>query len=360
MKCFSLLIAALVSLNLQNDALAWGGRGHDAICQAAVFLIKNPELKDYLLSKPHVMGHLCNVPDIYWKSLPDDARKFGDPTHFIDVEILGLKMADVPTDYQKIIDSYTGSENKFQDGAKIFSVPKELGSVWWRVDQFQRRAIEEGKKAKAATAPTNSKEEQNEELPYNQGFYQMLVNMGVMGHFVGDASQPFHSTTDYDGYAASHGGIHSYYEEAAVIHFGPDLVSRIVKKATGFKNPSYLKPKTVVEKMRAFSEVAANDIKPALKADPIIKPSQLRIEKGMSLKTAAERQSSSVGFKKFEKLILEQMARSSFFLAHLWDAAYTEAGEPDVKAYRSYRYPLTPEFVMPDYFVVKPEDKKRK
>ncbi len=350
----------MMTLGFSSTAQAWGGRGHDAICQAAVFLVKNQNLKDHLLNKPHIMGHLCNVPDVYWKSLPDDARKFGDPTHFIDVEILGIKINEVPTDYQKIVDSYTGTENKFQDGAKIFSVPKELGSVWWRVDQFQRRAIEEGKKAKALPAPAGSKEEQNEDLPYNQAFYNMTVNMGLMGHFVGDASQPFHSTTDYDGYATSHGGIHAYYEDSAVMHFGPDLVSRIVKKATGIRSPSFLKPKTVVEKMRAFSEVAANDIKAVLKVDPIIKPSQLRIEKGMSIKTAAERQPSAVGFKKFEKLIIEELARSSLMLAHLWDAAYTEAGEPVAKSYKSYRYPLTPDFVMPDYFVIKPEEKKAK
>lgn len=354
------LLLGLFVFCTQEKTFAWGGRGHDSICQAAVFLVKNPNLKDYLMSKPQIMGHLCNVPDIYWKSLTDDARKLGDPTHFIDVEILGVKINEVPTDYQKIIDAYTGSENKFQDGSKIFSVPKELGSVWWRVDQFQRRAIEEGKKAKSSTAPNGSKEEQNENLPFNDAFYKMMVNMGLMGHFVGDASQPFHSTTDYDGYAANQGGIHSYYEEAVVAQFGPDLISRIVKKASSLKSTAFLKQKTVVEKMRAFSELAVNDIKAVLKADPVTKPSVLKIEKGMSLKTAAERQPPSVGLKRFEKLIVEEMARSSLLLAHLWDAAYTEAGEPPTKAYKSYRYPLTPDFVTPDYFVAKPEESKKK
>ena len=360
MAYLKFLFIGLVIFGLNNKTFAWGGRGHDSICQAAVFLVKNPALKDYLLNKPQMMGHLCNVPDIYWRSLPDDARKLGDPTHFIDLEILGIKISDVPTDYQKIVDSYTGSENKSQDGFKIFSVPKELGSVWWRADQFQRRAIEEGKKAKSFPVPSGTKEEQNDDLPYNKAFYNMIVNMGLMGHFVGDASQPFHNTTDYDGYAANQGGIHAYYEDTVVAQFGADLVPRIVKKAAALKSTSFLKQKTVVEKMRAFSELASNDIKAVLKVDPITKPSVLKIEKGMSLKTAAERQPAAVGFKRFEKFIVEEMARSSLLLAHLWDAAYLDAGEPAAKAYKSYRYPLTPEFVTPDYFSTKPAENKKK
>ncbi|OFZ31683.1 MAG: hypothetical protein A2622_03655 [Bdellovibrionales bacterium RIFCSPHIGHO2_01_FULL_40_29] len=351
---------AVAATSTPKLAQAWGGRGHDSICEAAVFLVKNPNLKEYLQNKPHIMGHLCNVPDVHWKSLSDDSRKFGDPTHFIDAEILGLKITQIPTDYQKIVDTYTGSENKFQDGSKIFSVPKELGSVWWRADQFYRRAIEEGKKAKSSPTPTGSKEEQNETLPYNQAVYQMTVNMGLMGHFVGDASQPFHNTTDYDGYAANHGGIHAYYEDTAVSYFDSDLVSQITKRAHKMKSPSFLKPKSVIEKMRLFSELSANDIKSVLKADPIIKPSQLKIEKGMSLKTPAERQPGSVGNKRFQKLIIDQMARSSLMLAHLWDSAYEEAGQPVAKAYKSYRYPLTPEFVMPDYFDTPVEIIKKK
>ncbi len=42
-----------------------------------------------------------------------------------------------------------------------------------------------------------------------------LVYGGLMAHFVGDASQPYHNTIDHDGYAAGEGGIHSYFETAA-------------------------------------------------------------------------------------------------------------------------------------------------
>lgn len=340
-------------------AFAWGGRGHSSICEAAVFLVKNPQLKEYLQNKPHMMGHLCNIPDVYWKNLSAEKRKLGDPAHYIDPEILGLPIKEIPTDYRAIIEKYTGTPSKFKQNTTIFSIPDELGSNWWRAEQLYKRAIAVGQNIKTLTPPKDSKEEQNDDFPYNKSFYDMIVNLGLMGHFIGDASQPFHSTSDYDGFAANHGGIHAYYEDACVAYFDADLIGRIVKKAKSFKNPIYIRHKNFIENMRAFSDLAASEIKDVLKLDPVIKPSIIKIEKGMSIKTPAERQPASVGFKKFEKLMLEEMARSSFLLAHLWDQAFVEAGEPSVKAYKSYRYPLTPDFIEPDYFDIKPAAAKK-
>lgn len=355
-----LLFVALSVFCFQQKALAWGARGHSSICQAAVFLVKNQNLKEYLQNKPDMMGHLCNIPDIYWKSLSDDSRKFGDPGHFVDVEILGIKVNEVPTDYKKIVETYTGASNKFKEGAKIFSVPNELGSNWWRADQFYRRAIDDGKKLKTVTAPTNSKEEQDEKFEYNKAFYSMIVNMGLMGHFVGDNGQPFNTTSDYDGYAVGHGGIHAYFEDSAVAYFGPDLVALIVAKGKTLKKAPFLKEGTVVEKMRTLGDISNAEMKQIIKLDPVTKPSLVKEEKGMKLRTPAERQSAAVGFKKFEKLFVIEMARSAALLAQLWDQAYVEAGEPTIKAYKSYKYPLTPEFVMPDYFETKTEEPKKK
>lgn len=351
-KLLNLVLLISASLFSQN-ASAWGGRGHHAICEAAVFLVQNPQLKEFLQNKPQMMGHLCNIPDTYWKTLSPELRKLGDAGHFINAENLGLKLTDIPLDYRSIVGTYTGQESKTKEGQKISSVPDELGSNWWRADQFYRRAIADGEALKKLTPPQNMKEEQNDDFPYNRNFYSMIVNMGLMGHFIGDAGQPFHNTTDYDGYASGHGGIHAYYEDSSVAFFDVDMVPRIVKKAKSFKSPKWANHKTLLEKMRAFSDVAVNDIKDILKADPVIKPSTLRIEKGMSLKTPAERHPGSVGYKKFEKLMLEEMARSSYLLANTWDEIYKLSGEPPMKAYKSYRYPLTPEFIPPDYFDLK-------
>jgi hypothetical protein len=355
-KLISVVLFAISIFTVQS-VFAWGGRGHAAICESAVFLLKNQQLKEYLQNKPQMMGYLCNIPDTYWRSLAPDLRKQGDHGHFLNAENLGMKIKDIPLDYREIVKTYTGQPSKVKVNATIFSVPEELGSVWWRADQFYRRAVVDGEAMKAGEAPKNSKEEQNEELPYNKHAFQMITNMGLLGHYIGDVSQPFHSTSDYDGYASGHGGIHAYYEDASVAFFDADLVPRIIKKARALKTPSFVKQKTLVENMRAFSDVSNDELKAILKVDPVTKPSNLKVEKGMSIKEPAERKDASVGFKKFESLILTQLARSSYMLAYYWDEAYKAAGQPPLKAYKSYRFPHSPEFVPPNYYDI-PATKK--
>lgn len=345
------VFTTLTIFSLQT--FAWGGRGHAAICESAVFLVKNQQLKEYLQNKPQIMAHLCNIPDTYWRSISPEIKTLGDPGHYINAENIGLKIKDIPTDFRQIVKTYTGRPSLVKENTSIFSVPEELGSLWWRADQFYRRAIADGQAMKKLSPPQNSKEEQNEDLPYNQNFFELVVNLGLMGHFIGDAAQPLHNTSDYDGYAVGHGGIHGYFEDTALSYFDADLVSRIVKKARAMKTPAFVKQKTLVENMRVLSEISADDLKAILKADPVISPSTLKIEKGMSLRTSAERKPGNIGFKSFEKLLLEELTRAAYMLAYNWDQVFKVSGEPPVKAYKSYRYPHTPDFVTPDYYDVK-------
>lgn len=352
-------ILLVLFLFTSSTVFAWGGRGHHAICETAVFLVKNKNLKNYLDNKPHMMGHLCNIPDTYWRSISGEVNKLGAPTHYIDIELIGLKINEIPTDYKKIIADHTGKPNKAKEGATIFSVPTEFGSLWWRADQFTRRIVALGPQFKDSAPPTNSKEEQDDNLPFNKMISQMIVDMGLMGHFVGDAAQPLHNTLDYDGYMSGHGGIHAYYEDAIVSQFDGDLSAKVLAEARLLKKPAFLKPATTVEKMKALSEISSLDIKKIFAADPIIQPSEVKKEKGMEIKKAAIRKPADVAFKKLDKLIITQLARASVLLAHLWDESYEKAGEPKLAAYKSYKFPFTPDFVAPDYFDIETKEQKK-
>jgi hypothetical protein len=342
-------------------AQAWGGRGHDAICRTASYLVKEKGLKEYLRNKPQMMGHLCNMPDFYWKSLNNEATKYGNPAHFIDFEITGRTVKDIPLDYKKIVTEYTGKPNKLKnDGSTIKFVPTEFGSVWWRADQFSRRIEDLKVRFENAKAPANRKEEQDNDLEYNKLVYQMITDMGLMGHFVADTSQPFHTTADYDGYIAGHGGIHAYFEDGIVSEFDGNLESMMLSEAKTMTKAAFLKPTTVIEKMKALSLASTNEIPKILKADPIIKKSEVKKEHGMEIRTEAERQPASVAFKRLNKLVLTDLTRGAVLLANLWDDAYVKAGRPKLSAYKSYKYPFTVDFVMPDYFDIPAEKKSEK
>jgi hypothetical protein len=60
--------------------------------------------------------------------------------------------------------------------------------------------------------------------------------------------------SDYDGYAAGHGGIHAYYEDSAVAYFGADMNDRIVKAAKKMSNRNFLNGKDTIEKMWLLAE----------------------------------------------------------------------------------------------------------
>ncbi len=356
MKTFfaSVLFFFGVTFSLTQQAFAWGGRGHDTICQSAVQLVQDKNLKAFLLYRPHVLGHLCNVPDVYWKSMTSDLTKEGNPTHYISSEMLGVSLQYLPLDLAALTAKYNGTESKTKPGVKIVNLPYDMGTSWWRANQLFHMAVKSASKIKAQSlpAPTNSKEQQDSNLPYNQAVYDMMVYMGVMGHFVGDNSQPFHNNDDHDGYAAGHGGIHAYYEEQTVAFFEADLSARIVAKANTLKRSPFMFEKTPLEQMRSLSQIAFDEVGAVLRLDPILTPSTLKEEHGMKIRTPATRKPAEIGQKSFAPLIVTQMGRSALLLAKLWDDIYAQAGKPNLAPYRSYRYPLTPDFIMPDYYTI--------
>lgn len=344
----SSLLVSLILLVVTSTAMGWGGRGHHVICSAAVHLVTEPGLKSFLQGRGHTLGHLCNVPDIYWKSLPKEISRVGDPTHFIDPEVIGLPIEKISLNFQALEKEHTGQENHFMIGRKIISVPEEFGSLWWRVDQFMTLISSRAEAFKISPPPIDRKQEQDEQLPYNREVYSMMVHMGILGHFVGDAGQPLHNTADYDGYNSGHGGLHSYYEEQTVSEAPANLEGRIYERAKNLQL-SWMKKGTVTARMREFSAMIAKDLSPIFKKDPVIKKSILEREKGMVLRTPAERKPAKVGWKNFETLTIKQMASSAKLLAIFWDEAYVALGRPDLSAYRSFRYPFTPDFIPPDY-----------
>lgn len=353
MKIISITIITLILFLSWTEAIAWGGRGHDAICQAAAFLVKNPELKKYLARKPHVMGHLCNIPDTSWRSLAPELNKVGAPTHYIDADILPVPIKDIPLDLKKIVADYTGKK-RANRSEEIKSVPNDLGTLWWRVDQLQKLAGNLQKNFKESEElgfKSNPFEDKN---PYNENIYKFIVYIGIIGHFIGDSSQPFHSTDDYDGFAKGHGGIHTYYEDVAVGELGPDLMPRVVKEANKLLNssrqPAFLTAKSTLEKMKEMTIVSFSDIEKILKADLLKKNSIVNTDNGLRITTPAEREPIEKTIKKFEPLILTHMGRAAALLATIWDESYLLAGSPKLSFSKSYKYPLNPEFIPPDYF----------
>ncbi len=339
-----------------NQAMSWGGRGHHAICESAVHLVQSPELKKFLMFRPHFMGHLCNVPDIYWKSLPATITQQGGPTHYLDLEYLKNVPEDKKTNFTELEKFLTGTK-PLADLPSIKSVSLDVGSIWWRANQFVQLASSLKDDFSKNPPPSNRKEDFDENFPFNKTTFSFMTAIGVLGHFVGDNSQPLHLTLDYDGYKAGHGGLHSYFEEEIVAEFDSDLVHLITEKARAMKRKhdrgqtklSFLSGNDPVLQMKALSEISYSELPALFKADRVIQKSSIKEDQGMQIKTPAQRNSPQKEFPQFKNMIIGQMARSSLLLATFWDKAFQNAGSPLISKYKAYKYPFTPDYIAPDY-----------
>jgi hypothetical protein len=341
------LVAATLSLSMGiGRAEAWGWRGHREICVAATRLVQAPELREFLSARAEMIGVLCNIPDIRWKNLGEEIRRVGDPTHYQSFEKLRVScIEEVPTSVRSFL----------QLGAKagIGDVAGEVGTLWWRADQFVREAVRTGAPILAADLPARDRY-QDMTHPYNRAVYGMLTSLGILGHFVGDASMPYHNTEDRDGWKNGHGGIHFYYEELAVNERSLTLTEEIRKTARPFRRDPKRDP-DVLEIMKELSVQAFSEIPEIERRDPVVTPSRTEGEKIRAVRSDPTPQT-------FGELPVLQMARSAAALADLWDAVYlqlTERAAPGTKdplrlrSYRSYANfsvsETAPEFLAPDY-----------
>lgn len=316
---------------------AWGSRGHSLICESAIHLVKNPALKKHLITKAQAITYLCNLPDTYWRNIK--GTESGNATHYFEPDLIALSIEHAPLSFSELVKIAQGKTN-LNTNQPVFSVPSELGSSWWRADQFFRISAEAGK--------LSGKESINDKG--ESSTYKMWVMMGLLGHFVGDNAQPFHNTRDYDGWIENHGGIHKYYETDLVNELPLDILEQITKRSVRAKlDLQFDKYKTILELMKQLSMLSHKDIKILYTLDPIIKPSKLVKEKGMELKTPAERKDTAESVAKFKPILLTHLSRGAVLLAHTWDQIYENAGKPSFQKENPFLFPHQYEFIAPDY-----------
>ncbi|MBI3542440.1 MAG: hypothetical protein HY075_04085 [Deltaproteobacteria bacterium] len=311
-----------------QPAWAWGERGHHAICDVATRLVKEPVLKQYLSSRGHMLGHVCNIPDISWRSL-GHPEPLSDSAHFINAEKGNLTADSVPLSIASYVDSLKTAPDGSSD---VTERAEELGSLWWRGDQFYRYAVKAIVERDAAEPGTPTPK-------FEEAVYFFTVGLGLLGHFVGDASQPYHNSVNYDGWQNGHGGIHSFYESVCVDELETGFEKTIFEKARPLK--AY--EGSVVSVLKQVSVASSAERAAIDAADKVLEPSK---EKE---RVKARREAPDKACGAFTELIETQLARAAAQLAALWDRAYVDAGRPELSKYHSYRYPLKPDHVPVDY-----------
>lgn len=201
MKRFLAPLAALALLAVPVAVSAWGNTGHRLIGMAAVRGLPD-ELPAFLRTPGAAaeVGELAREPD-RWKGAGQPHDRERDTAHFVDMLDDGRVM--VPTGPS--IDALPNLKSEF-DAALIAagSDVNDAGYLPYAImDGFQQLTRD------FATWRVLNAAEARETDPGKRAWYRedrlrrealILRDMGVLGHYVGDGSQPHHTTIHYNGW----------------------------------------------------------------------------------------------------------------------------------------------------------------
>ncbi len=175
------LTGALCLAGAPRAAHAWGAAGHRIINQLAASTL--PVSVPAFLRSPAAIDEITYLgpePDRWRSPAEPELDAAQAPEHFIDLE-LADKFAPLP---HKRFDFLAEVYAAHEDPTKIGLQPWQTDEVWERL----KSAMRDYRHLKAEGQDT---------MPVEQA---IIFYAGWLGHYVGDGSQPLHTTIEYNGW----------------------------------------------------------------------------------------------------------------------------------------------------------------
>lgn len=181
--CRNFLPAAVVCLTLLSTlaAHAWGNEGHRIVNRLAASAL--PADVPAFLRTPEAVNeieYLGPEPDRWRSPAEPELVAAQAPEHFIDLELADA-LGPLP-------------RNRFDFEAEVFAAkerPEKIGLQPWEATEVWERlkaALREYRNLKAAGKDTHEVEQ------------AAIFYAGWLGHYVGDAAQPLHTSIQYNGW----------------------------------------------------------------------------------------------------------------------------------------------------------------
>jgi hypothetical protein len=221
------LIAAVAALAIAvpGAVFAWGGSGHRMIGVAAMQALP-AELPAFVRTPAAVtaVGELSREPDRSRGAgkLHDADR---DPGHFVDgddaAKVAGVvSLAALPATREEYDTALRGAgTDSWKQGYLPYSIIADwqqlvLDFAYWRVDDAGVRFTQDAGHRTWLQADRARREQ------------QILIDIGLLSHFVGDGSMPLHASMHYNGWGSypnpnnyTQDRVHSPWEGAYVRQF---------------------------------------------------------------------------------------------------------------------------------------------
>ncbi|RDC55506.1 S1/P1 Nuclease [Pedobacter chinensis] len=286
MKRLTILMTLIIPLFL---CTSWGFFAHQKINNLAVFTLPAEMIGFYKRNIKYITEH----------AVDPDKRRYADtleaPRHYLDVE-----------NYEKSIDSIP---EKWNDALTKYGL-KHLnanGIVPW---QIQRTYLSLVKAFKARDS------------------VKILRYSADLGHYIGDAHVPLHTTSNHNGQLTNQIGIHAFWESRL-----PELFSTnynfVVGKASYIENPLKEAWKILKHTNSLVDTVLTFEAKLAA-SFPSDKKYSFSEKNNIVLKQYSLAYSKAY-HDQMNNMVERQMRSAILKIGSFWYSAWVDAGQPELK-----------------------------
>jgi hypothetical protein len=209
---FAAVVATFLTCVAVPSSFGWGSAGHKIINRVAMETL--PADMPTFLRTPQALDeieYLGPEPDRWRSSAAPELSAAWAPEHFVDLELADLAAAGgLPKQRYEFLHDLNVAGRRHRGLADELQ-PQKVGLLPWQVNEDLERLevdMHQFRMLQAAGEDTYGAEQ------------AILYDAGCLGHFVGDGSQPLHTTINYNGWVESNNpehftrrrGIHSQFE----------------------------------------------------------------------------------------------------------------------------------------------------
>lgn len=272
----------------------WGFFGHQRINRLAVFTLP-PEMIGFYKANINYIEEASVNPDRRRFSSPDEA-----PRHYIDLDHYGDSvLRSMPRFWNAAVAKYS------EDTLKAYGiVPWHINKMYYSLRDafFVRDPV------------------------------RILRISAEIGHYIGDAHVPLHTTENYNGQLTGQEGIHAFWESRLPEMFSDDF-NFFVGKASYISHPQDAAWAAVVASHMAVDSVLNEEKK---LSDRIGDRKYSFETKGRQTIKVYSRVYSKAYFKLLDGMVERRMCAAIKMTGDFWYSAWVDAGQPELRSLISY------------------------
>jgi hypothetical protein len=287
-KCPLFFLQGLAGLMIIFVCTGWGFFGHKRINRYAVFTLP-----------PEMIGfYKTNIEQITECAVNPDRRRFAvvdeAPRHYIDLDHYGdSALTTLPHSWLKATEMFT------EDTLKSYGIlPWHINRMYYRLrDAFMVQDPE-----------------------------RILSVSADIGHYIGDAHVPLHTTENYNGQKTGQEGIHGFWE-SRLVELYSDEYDFFVDKAIYIEDPEEMAWTIVSRSHLAMDSVLKEEKKLSEKFGE--RKYSFETKGKQTLKVYSQEYSSAY-HKILDGMVERQMRSAVKMVASFWYTAWIDAGQPDL------------------------------